>query len=589
MRRLLSDYHDSLDILNHHNTSTNLSQDPTLAPDQSQRALARDSLLFISKATIKISQSSLQMKQILLEESEHWLKRAQRLQTDDVVSPEAQSTLRDSFRRQWEDTWEKMEEMEEMKKRHARLREEYAKSGGGFDPRGLVREDDGSESAGLYAGVWRMQFLFLEKEDGDEDGGNEDEDEDEGDDDSDSDEDVDDESEESGGYDPLAYWEKEVEDDAVTEENDEKNEDEEEEHVNLFTGETVHPYPRGSWETQPPPGLPPQREESVMDLLAMQHAAFPRHERLRNDPATWRPYTRASGYGVEPSRLATIPEEEYRNPDDYLHLFLTAFDNQMSLRDPFMDVEWAVSNERGAMDIDEDDGGKKQLDGVSKKGKERAVDPEPLERLIVRLPAPTQPRVKKGIRLKKPFFQDRSGTRPSVDTQSREKRPFKLRVMNPDQEPSQLNVSVRDDTNGPEGVWPELGRRARQLKEDESNFKKTVKEAMPGTAFDEPSLSSTSTAYTSIVGGIPISGVIVRSTCTSSRSINGRIVNRTIRTRYLRSNSQRTIGIPRHWRPNRRTAARFAGGATIRVKSFFNCRLLWYRRSIRGMALRIGG
>ncbi|KAK0316156.1 hypothetical protein LTR82_012184 [Friedmanniomyces endolithicus] len=496
IRRLLSDYHDSLDILNHHNTSVNLSQDPTLAPDQSQRVVARDIMLFTSEAIVKISQSSLQMKQILLEESELWLKRARRLQTDDVVSPEAHSTLKDSFRRQWEDTWEKMEEMEEMKERHARLREEYAKAGGIFDPRGLVREEEGIESANLHARIWGMQFLFVEKGDkvrGEVEGEGEVEE-----DDDDIDEDEDDSSEVSEGYDPWAYWDKEVEDDAVTEEDELEDEDADEDRVNLFTGETVRPHPRGSWETQPRPSLPAQREESVMDLLAMQHAAFPSHERNRNDPATWRPYTRSSGYGVAPSRLATIPEEEYRNPDDYLPLFLTAFDDQMSLRDPLMDVEWAVSNERGAMEVDEDGGGEKEMTEVSKKGKERAVDPDPPERLMDRSPAHAQPPANNGIRLAKPFFQNRSGTRPSVDTQSRVKPPFKLRVMNPDEQPPEPSVTQRDGATGSEGVRPELGRRARQLKEDESRFNRMIKEAIPSGS--GPSAARSSAARSSAAG-----------------------------------------------------------------------------------------
>ncbi|KAK1077746.1 hypothetical protein LTR33_007823 [Friedmanniomyces endolithicus] len=470
-RRLLSDYHDSLDILNHYNSTSNNFRDPTTAPDNHQRAQARDCLLRISEGILKTSQSSVQRKQTLLEESEHWLKRTQRLQTADAISSETQSRLKDSFRRQWENTWARMVEMEELKKRHAKLREEYAKAGGSVDPRVLVNTEGGLESDNLYARIWGMQSLFVEKGDAGEVEKNEDEDENE---------DEDDGSEEAQAYNPWRHWEKGVEADAVTEEDaGDAQDEEEEEHVNLFTGQTVHPYPRGSWETQPLPGLPAQREESVMDLLAMQHAAFPSHERNRNDPATWRPYTRSSGYGIRPSRLATILEEEYHNPADYLPLFLTAFDDQMSLRDPLMDAEWAISNERGAMDIDEDSGGKEQSDQVSKKGKERAVDPEPPERLIVRLPVPTQPPAKEGVRLAKPFFQDRSATRPPIDTQSRAKRPVQLRVMNPDEQPPEPNVTQRDSTMDPAGVSPELGRRARQLKEDELRFKKTIKEAMP--------------------------------------------------------------------------------------------------------------
>ena len=377
--------------------------------------------------------------------------------------------------------------MEELKKRHAKLREEYAKAGGSVDPRVLVNTEGGLESDNLYARIWGMQSLFVEKGDAGEVEKNEDEDENE---------DEDDGSEEAQAYNPWRHWEKGVEADAVTEEDaGDAQDEEEEEHVNLFTGQTVHPYPRGSWETQPLPGLPAQREESVMDLLAMQHAAFPSHERNRNDPATWRPYTRSSGYGIRPSRLATILEEEYHNPADYLPLFLTAFDDQMSLRDPLMDAEWAISNERGAMDIDEDSGGKEQSDQVSKKGKERAVDPEPPERLIVRLPVPTQPPAKEGVRLAKPFFQDRSATRPPIDTQSRAKRPVQLRVMNPDEQPPEPNVTQRDSTMDPAGVSPELGRRARQLKEDELRFKKTIKEAMPSGS--GPSAARSSAARSS--------------------------------------------------------------------------------------------
>ncbi|KAK0263485.1 hypothetical protein LTS09_002677 [Friedmanniomyces endolithicus] len=478
-RRLLSDYHDSLDILNHYNSTSNNFRDPTTAPDNHQRAQARDCLLRISEGILKTSQSSVQRKQTLLEESEHWLKRTQRLQTADAISSETQSRLKDSFRRQWENTWARMVEMEELKKRHAKLREEYAKAGGSVDPRVLVNTEGGLESDNLYARIWGMQSLFVEKGDAGEVEKNEDEDENE---------DEDDGSEEAQAYNPWRHWEKGVEADAVTEEDaGDAQDEEEEEHVNLFTGQTVHPYPRGSWETQPLPGLPAQREESVMDLLAMQHAAFPSHERNRNDPATWRPYTRSSGYGIRPSRLATILEEEYHNPADYLPLFLTAFDDQMSLRDPLMDAEWAISNERGAMDIDEDSGGKEQSDQVSKKGKERAVDPEPPERLI--------PPAKEGVRLAKPFFQDRSATRPPIDTQSRAKRPVQLRVMNPDEQPPEPNVTQRDSTMDPAGVSPELGRRARQLKEDELRFKKTIKEAMPSGS--GPSAARSSAARSS--------------------------------------------------------------------------------------------
>ncbi|KAK0315864.1 hypothetical protein LTR01_001164 [Friedmanniomyces endolithicus] len=441
MRRLLSDYHDSLDTLNYPNPSAGPLHNPALAPSNSQRAHARDCLLITSEAVIKIFGIRLRAKQALLEESGHWLRRAQRLQTADVVSPEAQSMLKDSFRRQWEDTWAVMEEMEGLKQRHEQLREEYTKVGGSVSPRLLFKTESGPESDNLYARIWGMQSLFAEKGERGVDEDDEDEDEDEDEDDDDSDGNEDDESEESGGYDPWAYWEKEVEDDAVTTEDEDDAEDEEEERVNLFTGQTVQPYPPGSWETQPPPSLPVQREESVMDLLAIQHAAFPRHERLRNDPATWRPYTRSSGFGVEPSRLATIPEEEYHIPDDYLPLFLTAFEGQMSMIDPLMDVELAVSNERGAMDIDEDRGGEEQVGQVSKKGKERAVDPEPPERSVAPSPAHAQPPAKRGIRLAKPFFQKRSAAGPLVDTQSRVKPPFKLRVMNPDQQPQQPNAT----------------------------------------------------------------------------------------------------------------------------------------------------
>ncbi|KAK0932528.1 hypothetical protein LTR29_015905 [Friedmanniomyces endolithicus] len=499
MRRLLSDYHDSLDTLNYPNPSAGPLRDPALAPSNSQRAHARDCLLIISEAVIKIFGIRLRAKQALLEESGHWLRRAQRLQTADVVSPEAQSMLKDSFRRQWEDTWAKMEEMEGLKQRHEQLREEYTKVGGSVSPRLLFKTESGPESDNLYARIWGMQSLFAEKGERGVDEDDEDDDEDEDDDDSDDDSDgnEDDESEESGGYDPWAYWEKEVEDDAVTEEDDEENEDEEEERVNLFTGETVRPYPRGSWETQPRPSLPVQREESVMDLLAMQHAAFPSHERARNDPATWRPYTRSSGYGVEPSRLATIPEEEYHNPDDYLPLFLTAFEGQMSMIDPLMDVELAVSNERGAMDIDEDRGGEEQVGQVSKKGKERAVDPEPPERSVAPSPAHAQPPAKRGIRLAKPFFQKRSAAGPLVDTQSRVKPPFKLRVMNPDQQPQQPNATEGVGAQRPEGVHPELGRRARQLLDDEWRFRKRSETAMPSGG--GPSAARSSAARSSKV------------------------------------------------------------------------------------------
>ncbi|KAK0947499.1 hypothetical protein LTR29_001107 [Friedmanniomyces endolithicus] len=504
-RRLLSDYHDSLDILNHYNSTSNHIRDPTIAPDDHQRAQARDCLLRISEGILKTSQSSVQKKQTLLEESEQWLKRMQRLQTADAVSSEAQSRLKDSFRTQWENTWARMEEMEGLKK--------------------------------------------IEK--------NEDEDENE---------DEDDGSGEAQGYNPWRHWEKEVEADAVTEEDAGDAEDEEEqEHVNLFTGQIVHPYPRGSWETQPMPGLPAQREESVMDLLAMQHAAFPSHERNRNDPATWRPYTRSSGYGIRPSRLATILEEEYHNPaDDYLPLFLTAFDDQMSLRDPLMDAEWDISNERVAMDVDGDEGGKKEeVKEASKKGKERAVDPGPPERLVVLLPVGTQPQARQRIRLAKPFFQNRSGTRPSVDTQSRVKRPFKLRVVNPDEEPPappEPNVTERDGTVGPAGVSPELGRRARQLKEDESMFKKTFKEAMPGAPSGGTSVISTSIVSKSIV-----------NTSVGSTSISGRTVKTSLRSRARSGIFPRSISIPRQRGSDRGTAARSQCTTHGRLEQIINC------------------
>ncbi|KAK1052979.1 hypothetical protein LTS16_001402 [Friedmanniomyces endolithicus] len=560
MRRLLSDYHDSLDTLNYPNPSAGPLHNPALAPSNSQRAHARDCLLITSEAVIKIFGIRLRAKQALLEESGHWLRRAQRLQTADVVSPEAQSMLKDSFRRQWEDTWAVMEEMEGLKQRHEQLREEYTKVGGSVSPRLLFKTESGPESDNLYARIWGMQSLLSEMgvRGVDEDDEDEDDDVDVVEDDDDSDGNEDDESEESGGYDPWAYWEKEVEDDAVTTEDEDDAEDEEEERVNLFTGQTVQPYPPGSWETQPPPSLPVQREESVMDLLAIQHAAFPRHERLRNDPATWRPYTRSSGFGVEPSRLATIPEEEYHIPDDYLPLFLTAFEGQMSMIDPLMDVELAVSNERGAMDIDEDRGGEEQVGQVSKKGKERAVDPEPPERSVAPSPAHAQPPAKRGIRLAKPFFQKRSAAGPLVDTQSRVKPPFKLRVMNPDQQPQQPNATEGVGAQRPEGVHPELGRRARQLLDNE--WRPFSEAPISSTSIDSTSIDSTSIDSTSI-GSTSINGRTI-----NGRTINGRTIGTSSRTRPLQSSSWRPAGFQPHQAINCGTAASISCGATGRLE-----------------------
>ncbi|TKA80385.1 hypothetical protein B0A55_01889 [Friedmanniomyces simplex] len=379
--------HDKSRLENEYYASRDILNDTNLPHDSHKRVQARKRLVAISDIVVEQFEVALQEEETMLAESEQWVKRTPEMGVH--VPLDDWRTLDESFERLWEGKREKWRELEGLKARHAWLQEEFANADWTIDPRLLVKELDPEPAEHAPLGDW--------------------------------------------GY-PYDFPDEEVEEQEV-------------ELVNLFTGQTVKPYPPGSWEVSAP-AFPPW-EEGTMDLLAMQHAAFPCRERVRkkNDPATWRAYTRFSGAGVRDSHLAVIREEVVESDDD---------------DDVMMVMMMMMRRRRRRPRSSEKEGQRRVMCGVRRMKTRTRTETE------------TEIDTKTGMETRtNPLMSD-----PWKRVRISPPRRGRLRVMNPDDEPpadmmvesesQQAETGVQDgEMLGGKEVRPEFDWMVREIEDDE--------------------------------------------------------------------------------------------------------------------------